>query len=268
MATTKMSVVRPTTGDTMLNHTLDQISELRLLGFKAALIEQMEQPGQYSELAFEERLSLLIDQEVQDRKNRKIIRLLRNAKLKYKSAYLTDIDYHSARGLKKSIITSLSQKQWIDSYQNLIITGPTGTGKTWLANALTNHFITSGYSALYLRIAQLINEVALVRAEGTYIKWLKKISRFQLLVLDDLGLSALTTQQAQELLEVVEERNGTGSIIVTSQLPVKEWYSYFKNPTLADAIMDRLIHNSYRINLKGESMRKTKNSVNHSYTSE
>ena len=206
--------------------------------------------------------------EVQDRKNRKIIRLLRNAKLKYKTAYLTDIDYHSARGLKKSIITSLSQKQWIDNYQNLIITGPTGTGKTWLANALTNHFITSGYPALYLRIAQLINEVALVRVEGTYIKWLKKISRFQLLVLDDLGLTALTTQQAQELLEVIEERSGTGSIIVTSQLPVKEWYSYFKNPTLADAIMDRLIHNSYRINLKGESMRKTKNSVNHSYTSE
>lgn len=252
----------------MLNHTLDQIASLRLLGFKEALIEQSEQPTLYSDMSFEERLSFLIEKEVQDRKNRKIIRLIRNAKLKYKGANLADIDYHSKRELKKDQIAALSQNQWIEQFNNLIITGPTGTGKTWLSNALTNHFIAQGYSALYKRIAQLINEVSLVRAEGTYIQWLKKISRFQVLVLDDLGLTDLTTQQAQELLEVVEERNGSGSIIVTSQLPVKEWYSYFKNPTLADAIMDRLIHNAYRINLKGESMRKIKNSVSHSYTSQ
>ena len=163
--------------------------------------------------------------------------------------------------MDKKLILSLSNNDWLDNSHNIIITGPTGTGKTWLANALANHAVISGYSAHYIRISTLIEELSLKRAEGDYLKWLKKIQKFQLLILDDLGLMALSTEQTQELLEVIESRSTTGSIIVTSQLPIKEWYAYFKNPTLADAIMDRLIHNAYKINLKGESMRKVKNSI-------
>ena len=179
----------------------------------------------------------------------------------FKYLRISDIDYHSNRGLDKKLIQSLSQNDWLDRCYNLIITGPTGTGKTWLANALANQAIISGYSAHYIRISILIEELTLKRAEGNYLKWLKRMKSFRLLILDDLGLMALTTEQTQELLEVIEARNTNGSMIVTSQLPVKEWYAYFKNPTLADAIMDRLIHNAYKINLKGESMRKIKNSV-------
>ena len=250
----------------MLNHTLDQITDLKLHGLKAALLEQLEQPGQYQELSFEERLSHLIDREALDRKNRKIKRRLAISKLKYKDAFPEDIDYRTTRGLKKSLMTSLAQNHWLEHKQNVIITGPTGTGKTFLACALAHQAIVSGYSVVYKRVSPLIAEIALVRADGTYLKWLKKLTRFQLLILDDLGLSSLTTPQAQEILEVVEERTQTGSIVVTSQLPVKEWYSYFNNPTLADAIMDRLIHNAHRIELKGESMRKVKNSVSLSDT--
>lgn len=242
----------------MLNQTYDTLSELKLHGLSAALKEQLEQPGTYSELSFEERLIHLIDREALDRRNRKIQRLQRLSKLKYRQASLTDVEYTASRNLHRSKVVSLSHNQWILENQNLIITGPTGTGKTWLACAFGANAIVGGYPVLYTRVSQLMSQVLLVRGDGSYLNWLRKMSRFALLILDDLGLSSLTAQQAQELLEVIEERNGNGSCIVTSQLPVREWYSYFKNPTVADAIMDRLVHNSYRLELKGESLRKTK----------
>ncbi len=243
----------------MLNQTFDQLSEMKLHGIKTALKEQLEQPGTYAGLSFEERLTHLIDREAIDRQNRKITRLHQMAKVKFRQASLGDIKYKADRNLHRDQIRSLSHNQWLVENQNIIITGATGTGKTWLACALADNVIAAGYPVLYIRISQLMSQVLLVRGDGSYLKWLKKLSRFALLILDDLGLSSLTTQQAQELLEVIEEKSGNGSCIVTSQLSVKEWFSYFKNPTVADAIMDRLVHNSHRIELEGPSMRKMEN---------
>ncbi|MCF7904692.1 MAG: IS21-like element helper ATPase IstB [Candidatus Marinimicrobia bacterium] len=246
----------------MIDHTLDQISELKLHGLKAALLEQMEQPNQYADMSFEERITYLITREVLDRNNRRVKRMLSVSRMKFKSVFPEDIDYRESRNLKKSAVMSLLQNKWIQQHQNIIITGATGAGKTHLACVFGNQAIISGYSVYYTRIPSLIDDIALARAEGSYPRWLKRMAKFNLLILDDFGLSSLSTPQAQELLEIIEERSGNGSHIITSQLPVKEWYSIFKNPTLADAIMDRVIHNAYRLELEGEeSMRKLKNRV-------
>jgi DNA replication protein DnaC len=247
--------------DDMIDHTLDQISQLKLNGLKAALLEQMEQPNQYADMSFEERIAYLIDREVLDRNNRRTKRMLRASKMKFKPVFPEDIDYREDRNLKRSVVKGLLQNNWIQQHQNIIITGPTGAGKTHLACVFGNQAIMSGYSVYYTRIPSLIDDIALARAEGNYPRWLKRMARYDLLILDDFGLSSLTTPQAQELLEIIEERSGNGSHILTSQLPVKEWYSIFKNPTLADAIMDRVIHNAHRIELEGDSMRKLKNRV-------
>jgi len=245
----------------MIDHTLDQISELKLHGLKAALLEQMEQPNQYADMSFEERITYLIDRETLDRKNRKTKRLMRVSRMKFKPVFPEDINYRKDRNLNRSVVKSLLQNNWLQQHQNIIFTGATGAGKTYLACVFGCHAIMSGYSVYYTRIPRLIDDVALARAEGNYPRWLKRMARFDLLILDDFGLSSLTTPQAQELLEIIEERIGHGSHILTSQLAVKEWYSIFKNPTLADAIMDRVIHNANRFELEGDSMRKLKNRV-------
>ena len=246
----------------MLDHTLDQISQLKLNGLKAALLEQMEQPNHYADMGFEERITYLIDREVLDRNNRRTKRMLRASRMKFKPVFPEDIDYRADRNLKRSVVKSLLQNSWIQLHQNIIITGATGAGKTYLACVFGNQAVMAGYSVYYTRIPPLITDVALARAEGTYPRWIKRMARYDLLILDDFGLSSLSTPQAQELLEIIEERSGYGSHILTSQLAVKEWYSIFKNPTLADAIMDRVIHNAHRLELEGrDSMRKLKNRV-------
>jgi DNA replication protein DnaC len=249
-----------------MNHILDQLSDLRLHGLKDALIEQMEQAHLYGKMAFEDRLSHLIERETSLRKDRTIKRMRKAARLKYPDAHIADVDFRSGRGLQRSQLEALIGCGWLKSHRHLIITGPTGTGKTFLACALGNSAMASGYGTHYIRIAKLLSQIALVRAEGSYLNWLKRLSRFPLIILDDLGLSSLTTTQTQELLEIIEERDHRGSMIITSQLPVKEWYSYFNNPTLADAIMDRAINNAHRIQLKGDSMRKIKIPVSYSDT--
>jgi len=248
-------------------HTLDQISELKLNGFKAALLQQVEDPS-YTALNFEDRISHLISNEVLERRNRRIKRLLSRSKLKYKSAFTEDIDYSPSRNIDRRILLSLSENEWIKHHQNIIITGATGTGKTYLACALGNNAIKNGYSVYYARITKLFAQIPIVRGDGSYLSWLANLSKFNVLILDDFGSCLIKMQDVQELLEIVEERSQIGSMIITSQLNVKDWHDYLAEPTVADAILDRLIHNSHRINLKGDSMRKVKNSLFNSDTLE
>ncbi len=245
----------------MHQQTLDQLAELKLIGFKQALMLQQQTPS-YMHMAFEERLAHLIDAEAVFRNNNRIKRYLRVAKLKYKNTFLQDIEYTASRNLDRSMVATLAKNQWIKQGQNIIVTGATGTGKTYIACALAQNAIVCGYTALYVRIPKLLSEIKLARADGSYLSWLKKISKKKVLILDDFGVSPMDTRDAQELLEIIEERVGLGSIIVTSQLPVEHWYDYMDNGTIADAVLDRLVHNSYRLNLKGESLRKMNSMVN------
>ena len=241
--------------------TLDQLAELRLKGFKEAFVLQA-QSSSYLNMPFEERLAHLIDAEVIHRKNNRIKQYLRASKLKYKNAFLADIEYTASRNLPRSLISSLAKNQWIEQGHNIMITGATGTGKTYIACALAHNAISCGYTTFYVRISKLLSEIKLVRADGSYLSYLKKITKKKLLILDDFGVAPMDTRDAQELLEIIEDRTGVGSVIVTSQLPVDHWHEYLNNGTIADAVLDRLVHNSYRLNLKGESMRKTTSSLN------
>lgn len=245
----------------MRQQTLDQLSELKLNGFKEAFIQQTQSPS-YIHMAFDERLAHLVDSEAIYRRNNRIKQYLRKSKLKLKNAFLEDIEYTALRNLDRSMIASLAKNQWIEQGLHIIITGATGTGKTYIACALANNAISHGYTAYYIRISKLLSEIKLARADGSYLLYLKRTTKIKVLILDDFGVSPMDIQDAQELLEVIEDRVGFGSIIVTSQLPVDHWYDYMKNGTVADAILDRLVHNSYRLNLQGESMRKMKSSLN------
>lgn len=239
----------------MYQQTLDQLCELKLKGFKEAFILQSKSPD-YRHLSFEERLAHLIESEALFRKNERMKRYLRASKLKYRNALIADIEYSASRNLKREVIATLSKNQWIEQAHHIIITGATGTGKTYIACALALNAISCGYTAYYSRISKLLSEIRLARADGSYLFYLKKMAKMHLLVLDDFGVSPMDAHDAQELLEVIEERSCSGSIIITSQLPVDHWYDYLKNGTVADAMLDRLVHNSFRLNLQGESMRK------------
>jgi DNA replication protein DnaC len=239
----------------MFQHMLDQMADLKLKGFKEAFIQQNQNPD-YLHMPFEERLAHLLDSEVVSRKNDRLKRYLRASKLKYKDAFLSDIEYAASRNLTRQVMSSLTTNQWIEQARNIIITGATGTGKTYIACALAYNAMVSGYNVYYARISKLLSEIKLSRADGSYLTFLKRMTRVRLLILDDLGVSPMDAREAQELLEIIEERTGFGSIIVTSQLPVDHWYDYLNNGTVADAVLDRLVHNAYRLELKGESMRK------------
>jgi DNA replication protein DnaC len=241
----------------MLNEqTCEKLYTLRLPGMVEALKGQLSQP-EMNDLSFEERLAMLVDAECFFRENKRMKRLLKNAKLKL-SASLEDIDYRAPRGIDKSVMLSLGSCGWIRKHQNVIIVGPTGTGKTYLSCALAQRACREGMSAIYLRTPTLYRSLAMARADGSYARVLARLGRAPLLVLDDLGLAALTDQERRDLLEVIEDRHGAASTIVTSQLPVEHWHEVIGDPTIADALLDRLVHNAHRIGLKGESMRKTK----------
>ena len=244
----------------MLNEqTFEKLYALNLAGMAEALKEQLARP-EMNDLSFEERFAMLADAECLFRENKRMKRLLQNAKLKL-PASLEDIDYRAPRGLDKSVVRSLGSCGWIRKRQNVIIVGPTGTGKTYLSCALAQRACREGLSAFYLRTPALYRTLAMARADGSYARVLARLGRISLLVLDDLGLAALSDHERRDLLEVIEDRNGAGSTIITSQLPVEHWHEVIGDPTIADALLDRLVHNAHRVTLKGESMRKTKASL-------
>jgi len=241
----------------MLNHpTLDKLEALRFTGMAKALTEQISLPN-IEEVSFEERLGLLVDREMTEREDRRLKTRLRRAKLK-QNACIEDMDFRQPRGMDKSLILDLSQCQWVKQHLNLLITGPTGVGKTWIACALAQKACREGYNALYLRLPRLLQELPIAKGDGTYTKLLTRLAKIDVLILDDWGLSKLVAEQRRDLLEILEDRHDARSTIVTSQLPLDKWHHIIGDPTLADAILDRLVHNAYKINLKGESMRKRK----------
>ncbi|MFZ5798371.1 MAG: IS21-like element helper ATPase IstB [Thermodesulfobacteriota bacterium] len=244
----------------MLTHpTLDKLEALRLAGMAKALKEQWQMPD-IGELVFEERLGLLVDRESALRENRRMQTRLRQAKLR-QNACIEDIDFRHARGLDKSLVARLAGCDWIKNRQNLLITGPTGVGKSYLACAFAQKACREGYGAVYVRISRLFEDLGLARGDGRYIKMLAGLARTDLLILDDYGLASLTQEQRHDLLEILEDRNGLRSTLVTSQLPVELWHEQIGDPTLADAILDRLVHNAHTIQLKGGSMRKNRTNL-------
>lgn len=239
----------------MLKHpTLDKLEMLRLFGMAKALREQMELP-ECATLTFEERLGLLVDREATERENTRMNARLKRAKLRH-TATLEEIDYRSPRGLDKATLLTLAGCQWIRGHHNCLITGPTGVCKSYLACALAHRACREGYSALYRRTSLLFEELATAKGDGRYRKLMARYARIDLLVLDDWGLSPLTDEQRHDILELLEDRHESRSTLVTSQFPVEKWHPIIGNPSLADAILDRLVHNAYRLTLKGDSLRK------------
>jgi DNA replication protein DnaC len=239
----------------MLTHpTYEKLRAMKLHGMATALQEQDQQPV-YHPMSFDERLGLLVDREMTDRASRQLDIRLRKARLRQNAAY-EDIDFAKARGLDRSLILTLCQGEWIRRHNNCLITGPTGVGKSYVACALANKACRDGHSVSYVRATRLFSELGIARADGSYRKRVNAATRVDLLVIDDWGLTALTTDQARDLLEILEDRYDRRSTLVVSQVPVDNWHALMPDPTVADAALDRLVHNAYRINLMGESMRK------------
>lgn len=251
----------------MLKHpTLDKLHALKLTGMAAALEDQSATPD-ITDLSFEERLGLLVDREMTERDNRRMSSRLRRAKLRH-AAILEDIDYRNSRGLDKGLVQSLASCQWVKEHLNVLITGPTGVGKTWLACALAHKACREGYTAQYVRLTRLLRELTIAKGDGQYSKLLTSLAKVDVLILDDWGLMKLSVENRRDLLEVLEDRHGRRSTIATSQLPIEEWHGIIGDATLADAILDRLVHNAYKINLRGESMRKQQAKLTGTETSE
>lgn len=239
----------------MTTQTFTYLRELKLPGMVQALQQQLEHSGTYEGLAFTERLTLMLEQESRLREQRKQARLVRQARFKL-DACVQAIDYQHPRQLEKSQIAQLAQSEWIRRAQNLLITGPCGSGKTYIACALGHTGCRKGYSVRYFRLSRLLLALQQAKADGSYHKQLQQLARTQLLIIDDWGLDTLQPAQRHDLIEIMEDRYGQQATLVISQLPTDQWYASIGDNTLADAILDRLMHNAHRIKLKGESMRK------------
>lgn len=241
----------------LIHPTLDSLRSLKLFGMAKALEAQMEMP-EAKDLCFEERIGLLVDQEVSHRDNRQLTSRLKAAKLR-QTACMEDLDLRIPRGLDRSLVAALASCQWAGAHQNILIVGPTGIGKSYLACAFAQKACREGFTAQYERTSRLFQELALAKEDGRYVRLLNSISRKDVLVLDDFAMTALIDEQRRDLLEIVEDRYEKRSTIITSQTPLEHWHKSIGDSTFADAIMDRLIHNAHKLCLKGDSMRKGKN---------
>ena len=240
----------------LIHPIIDKLKDLRLSAMALTLEEQM-QMADIESLSFEERLGLLVDREATDRENRRLKTRLKKARLRH-NACIEDIDFRHPRGLDKSLMAKLFSCEWVKDRNNLLITGPTGTGKTFLACALAQKACRDGYTVQYIRIPRIFQELHIAKGDGRYGKILKDFAKTKLLLFDDWGLTKMTDESRHDLLEILEDRNDISSTLITSQFPINKWHELIGDPTLADAILDRIIHSAYKIDLKGDTMRKKK----------
>jgi len=243
-------------GDNVLdNQTIEGLYALKLPAMAAGLTEQATS-ATYGELSFEERLGLLVDRELTERENRRLERYRKSAKLR-SDAVIQDVDFRRRRGLERSMILSLAEAGWVRNHHSVAIVGPTGVGKTYLACALANAAITRGHTALYLRASRMLDQLAIARVDGRFARLIASWARIDVLLIDDFVLRPLSSDQAADILEIIEDRAGLRSTIITSQLPISTWHEALGEPTIADAVMDRVLENLHRIELDGESMRRS-----------
>lgn len=235
--------------------TIEQLKSLNLHGMAKKMQGFMDDPSRTS-ISNEEYIGLLVDAEVHDVHNRRQERLLKAAKLKYPHACLEDVDYSASRGLDRQVISSLSSCNWVDRKQNIFFTGPSGVGKSWLVCAMAQQAIRHGHSVLYKRKTRLLEEMEIARGDGSVVSLRNKIQKARILILDDWGVSPMKTRGRLDLLDLIEDKSGSGSLMITSQMPIEHWHEYLGEPSIADAIMDRIVHRAHRICLNGESMRK------------